>query len=60
MKHIYSFEKLHVWKLFPELVKKIYRVLPDFPAGGQFNLISQMKRSAHRENQCPRKISIYP
>jgi four helix bundle protein len=44
--HIYSFEKLDVWKLSKILAKEIYFVTNSFPKDEAFGLISQMRRSS--------------
>lgn len=44
--HIYSFEKLEVWRLSKELVKIIYKITKDFPHEEQFELTNQMRRAA--------------
>jgi four helix bundle protein len=42
--HLYSFEKLEVWKAFIQLAKKIYNDTKSFPDDEKFGLISQMRR----------------
>lgn len=44
--HIYSFEKLEVWRLSKELVKTIYKITKGFPREEQFGLTNQMRRAA--------------
>src|SRR5215212_4748122 len=44
--HIFSFEKLEVWRLSKELVKTIYKITKDFPREEQFGLTNQMRRAA--------------
>lgn len=42
--HIYSFEKLEVWKEAIQLAVKTYQFSEEFPHEEKFGLISQMKR----------------
>ena len=42
----YAFEKLEVWKRSINLVKEIYTITAKFPSFENFNLRSQMNRSA--------------
>lgn len=46
MLHLYSFEKLDVWKESKELVKSIYNLTANFPDNEKFGLISQLNRAA--------------
>ena len=43
--HIYSFEKLEVWKLARDLCVYIYKLTNTFPPEEKFGLISQMRRA---------------
>ena len=42
--HIYSFEKLEVWKESIKLATNIYNYTKEFPSEEKFGLISQMRR----------------
>ena len=42
--HIYSFEKLEVWKEAIQLAVKIYKITGLYPNEEKFGLISQMRR----------------
>jgi len=42
--HIYSFEKLEVWKETIKLAVKTYKITKEFPSEEKFGLISQMRR----------------
>jgi four helix bundle protein len=42
--HIYSFEKLEVWKGAIQLAVKIYKITGLYPNEEKFGLISQMRR----------------
>ena len=42
--HIYSFEKLEVWKETIPLAVKTYKITDEFPKEEKFGLISQMRR----------------
>lgn len=42
----HNFRNLVIWKKSRAYVKKIYRVTQTFPKSEQFNLISQLQRSA--------------
>ncbi|MGZ0016593.1 four helix bundle protein [Yeosuana sp. AK3] len=42
--HVYSFEKLEVWKVSIQLAKKIYHDTKSFPDDEKFGLISQIRR----------------
>ncbi|MFC0775999.1 four helix bundle protein [Terrimonas alba] len=44
--HIYSFEKLQVWKDARLLVKWIYKTSSFFPADEKFGLVMQLRRAA--------------
>lgn len=44
--HIYSFEKLDVWRLARVLTKSIYKLTKDFPDEEKFGLVSQLRRAA--------------
>ena len=44
--HIYSFEKLEVWKESIQLAVKTYKITDLFPKDEKFGLISQMRRSS--------------
>lgn len=44
--HIYSFEKLDVWRLARVLTKSIYKLTKDFPDEEEFGLVSQLRRAA--------------
>lgn len=44
--HIYSFEKLVVWKEARDFVKWIYNTTNTFPNEEKYGLISQMKRAS--------------
>lgn len=44
--HVYSFEKLEVWKESIQLATKIYHFTKSFPNEEKFGLISQMRRSS--------------
>lgn len=44
--YLFSFEKLEVWKLSRELVKRIYSLTSKFPVEEKFGLVSQIRRSA--------------
>lgn len=44
--HIYSFEKLDVWKEARELVTWIYKITKDFPADEKLGLTNQLRRAA--------------
>jgi len=46
MTYKFSFEKLDVWQLAKELVKKIYQITKAFRDGERYGLISQINRSA--------------
>ena len=46
MEYTYSFEKLEVWQMSRELVKKVYIITSLFPADEKFGLTSQMRRAA--------------
>ena len=50
--HIYSFEKLEVWKLSMALRKEIYQLTKNFPKDETFGLISQIKRSSSSIGAC--------
>ncbi|NTE04799.1 four helix bundle protein [Agrobacterium tumefaciens] len=50
--HVYSFEKLEVWKLSMLFRKDIYRLTAKFPKEETFGLISQIKRSASSIGAC--------
>ncbi|WP_225036951.1 four helix bundle protein [Winogradskyella sp. SM1960] len=43
--HLYSFEKLEVWKEAIQLAVKTYKTTDLFPKEEKFGLISQMRRS---------------
>ena len=42
--HLYSFEKLEVWKEAIQLAVKTYKITDLYPAEEKFGLISQMRR----------------
>jgi four helix bundle protein len=42
----YKFEKLEVWQLATELFDLVYEIVGDLPKSEQFNLSSQIRRSA--------------
>jgi four helix bundle protein len=44
--HIYSFEKLEVWKLAKDLCVYIYKLTSKFPPEEKFGLVSQMRRAS--------------
>jgi len=44
--HIYSFEKLEVWKLAKDFVIKIYRITEKFPKSEKFGIVDQIRRSS--------------
>jgi four helix bundle protein len=44
--HIYSFEKLEVWKLAKDLCVHIYKLTSKFPPEEKFGLVSQMRRAS--------------
>jgi four helix bundle protein len=44
--HIYSFEKLEVWKLARDLCVYIYKLTTTFPGEEKFGLVSQMRRAS--------------
>lgn len=44
--HIYSFEKLEVWKLAKDLCVYIYKLTGTFPNDEKFGLVSQMRRAS--------------
>lgn len=44
--HIYSFEKLEVWKESLKLAVNIYNYTKSFPDEERFGLVSQMRRSS--------------
>lgn len=44
--YIYSFEKLDVWKLSKEIVKKIYSVTDTFPKEELYGLTNQLRRAS--------------
>ena len=44
--HVYSFEKLEVWKEARELVKWIYKITCDFPVDERFGLVQQLRRAS--------------
>ena len=46
MKHVYSFEKLDVWKYAKELAIDIYQLTNQLPAEEKYALVSQIRRSA--------------
>lgn len=46
MLHIFSFEKLTVWKDSKELIKAIYLVTKKFPEEEKFGLTSQLRRAS--------------
>lgn len=46
MRHVYTFEKLEVWRESKTLVKRIYEVTTTFPSEEKFGLISQLRRAA--------------
>jgi len=46
MGHLYSFERLEVWKMAKKLSITIYRITGGFPADEKYGLASQMKRAA--------------
>lgn len=46
MKHIYSFEKLHVWIESKELTKQIYELTKTFPKNEEFGITSQLRRAS--------------
>ncbi|PKP13016.1 MAG: four helix bundle protein [Bacteroidetes bacterium HGW-Bacteroidetes-3] len=43
--HLYSFEKLEVWKESIKLVKTIYVLTNNFPENEKFGLVSQLRRA---------------
>lgn len=45
MKHVYSFEKLHVWIESKELTKQIYELTKAFPKNEEFGVTSQLRRA---------------
>ena len=46
MSHIYSFERLNVWKNARNLTKDIYKITRPFPSDEKFGLVNQMRRAA--------------
>ena len=50
--HVYSFEKLEVWKLSMLFRKDIYHLAKKFPKEETFGLTSQIKRSASSIGAC--------
>jgi len=44
--HIYSFERLEVWKLAKDLCVYIYKLTSRFPSDEKFGLVSPMRRAA--------------
>ncbi len=44
--HVYSFEKLEVWREARELVKWIYKITCDFPVDERFGLVQQLRRAS--------------
>jgi four helix bundle protein len=42
----YSFEKLEVWQLARELVKKIYIITKEYPSEEKYGLCSQTQRAS--------------
>ena len=44
--HIYSFEKLEVWKLARDFCVYIYKLTHAFPTEEKFGLVSQMRRAS--------------
>ena len=46
MIHVFSFEKLEVWKESILLVKTIYKLSDTFPSTEKFGLISQLRRAS--------------
>ena len=44
--HIYSFEKLDVWKESIKIAVDIYNFTKEFPDDEKFGLVSQMRRSS--------------
>lgn len=45
MEHIYSFEKLEVWKDAKDLAKDIYRITEKFPDFEKFGIANQLRRA---------------
>ncbi len=43
--HKYSFEKLEVWRLSIEFVKKIYKLVENFPNSEKYGITDQIKRA---------------
>ena len=46
MKHVYSFEKLEVWKCAKELAKDAYELTNQLPDEEKYGLVSQIRRCA--------------
>ena len=46
MKHIYSFEKLDVWKYAKNMAIDVYKLSSCLPAEEKYGLISQIRRAA--------------
>lgn len=44
--HIFSFEKLNVWKESIDLTKDIYLLTNQFPSEEKFGLVSQLRRAS--------------
>ncbi len=44
--YTYSFEKLEVWQLSRQLVRKIYDTTSSFPKDEQFGLTNQLRRAS--------------
>jgi four helix bundle protein len=44
--HVYSFEKLEVWKEAIQLAVKTYKITASYPSEEKFGLIFQMRRSS--------------
>ena len=44
--HVYSFEKLEVWKIGRGIKLELYQITKDFPKEETFHLVSQIRRAA--------------
>ena len=46
MKHVYSFEKLDVWKYAKNLAIDVYKLTDQLPSEEKYGLVSQIRRAA--------------
>jgi four helix bundle protein len=44
--HVYSFEKLDLWKDVRTFIKDIYQITSNYPENEKFGLVNQMRRAA--------------